>query len=64
MIQIKKLNGGVSVVQKADPRYYTKRDEEELAYFDCSYGVGDIAQEVLELLSSLCYECEIASEDK
>jgi hypothetical protein len=59
MIHIVKHSSGVSVVKKADPRYYKPRRDAEIAYFDCSYNAEDIAQEVLELLAALCHEAKI-----
>jgi hypothetical protein len=59
MIHIVKQDRSVAVVLKGDPRYVSRKDDYELAYFDCSYGAENIAQEVLELLAALCHEAKI-----
>jgi hypothetical protein len=57
MIKIRKHKGAVLVTQEKQLRGCFSVDE--LAYFDCSYGAENIAQEVLELLAALCHEAKI-----
>ncbi len=59
MIEIKVFPQHVEVVKLKDIRYYSTREDKEIASIDIGFEPLDIAQEILEILAYHSIECRL-----
>lgn len=63
MIEIKVFPQHVEVIKLRDIRFYSTREDKEIASIDVGWDSLDIAQEILEILAHLNVECKIVEID-